>query len=104
MNATLPDGVTVETVARYLDRRMTDLEGVHQAIQRGDSEAILEVAHKIKGNAALYGLPELGEVAKRLMESVAGGDWATVARSATEMADRVDSDRRRLKPPSLEEA
>ncbi len=55
-----------------------------------------EIAHRIKGNAALYGLPELGQVAGELVHMVDRGDWISVTRSATLVLDRVETDKIRF--------
>ncbi len=84
-------------VLRYLERRLPDLVAISAAIERRDAGAIRDIAHRIKGNAALYGLPGLGLLGASLMEvAEEGSDWEKITRSATEMYDRVNEERKAL--------
>lgn len=58
--------ITPERIRKYLERRQEDLHILDAAIPAGDFSAIQAVAHKIKGNAALFGFVDLGEIAKNL--------------------------------------
>ena len=47
----------------FLNRRMSDLMEITEAISENDMPKIKFIAHKIRGNGATYGLPILSELA-----------------------------------------
>jgi HPt (histidine-containing phosphotransfer) domain-containing protein len=57
------DSCPPELIRKYLDRRKVEMEKALQALEDRESSALREILHRWKGNAALYGLPELGRLA-----------------------------------------
>ena len=97
----LPDGLTPEKVRGYLDRRAKDLETIRAVVKaEGEGESrprLREIAHRIKGNAALYGLPELGKIAGELVGVVDRADWPSVVQTAVRFVERIESERIRFR-------
>jgi HPt (histidine-containing phosphotransfer) domain-containing protein len=85
----LPEGLSREQIQRYARRREQDLLAIGSAIASKDAAPIREIAHKIKGNAALYGLEEFGLAAARLLADSEADDWNAMERSAKEMAEEL---------------
>lgn len=46
----------------YYQQRREDLANLRKAMEAGDWAKVVNIGHKIKGSAATYGFPELGEV------------------------------------------
>lgn len=92
------DEVPVGAVIDYLERRRKDVDSIRAALDGRDGAALRHIAHRIKGNAALYGLADIGLMAGDVVEGLDRGDWDGVRRVATEMSRRIDAERRRLGP------
>lgn len=86
---TTPEGLTREQILKYIDRRDLDMKAIHSAIMKQDARVIREISHKVKGNAALYGLEEFGTAAARVLASSERGDWTEIHRSVREMEERL---------------
>ncbi len=50
----------------YLQRKREELIEIEKAIQSSDFSTLKTIGHKLKGNAASYGLNQLGEYGKAL--------------------------------------
>ena len=96
MKAEIPSGLSLENIERYLDNRTKDFSGLLAAVEAHDKGGIRGLAHRIKGNAALYGMPELGLAAGRVVEAVDSEDWADVSLQVDAMLARLEVERRRF--------
>ncbi|MBS1961127.1 MAG: Hpt domain-containing protein [Bdellovibrionales bacterium] len=96
MNPSLPHGLTLDQVRKYLDNRTQEFGGLGGAIARKDAAGLRMLAHRIKGNAALYGMPELGLCAARVVDAVDAGDWAAVSEKVDAMISRLAEERARF--------
>lgn len=56
---------------RYLRNREEDMQKIQTALEKKDFETLRQIGHKLAGNAAGYGLLDLGEMAREL-ERAAG--------------------------------
>ena len=59
--------------AKFASRLADDLDAFRGAEARGDTEAIIDRAHKLAGLAAMMGAPEVGEAALLLEETARSG-------------------------------
>jgi hypothetical protein len=85
----LTDGLTPEQIRRYASRREQDLRVIFSALEIRDTQPIREIAHKIKGNAALYGLEDFGLAAGRLLAVSESEDWSAMESAARAMAETL---------------
>jgi HPt (histidine-containing phosphotransfer) domain-containing protein len=51
----------------FIQRRMSDLETLKAAFKKKDSSCIYEIAHKMKGNGAVYGFDIISKIGQDLM-------------------------------------
>jgi len=58
-----------DAIKKYLTRRQQDLEVCQQALASRDFSRLEMVGHKIKGNGASFGYPELSQLGEVLEES-----------------------------------
>ena len=56
---------------KYLVRRHEELDMAKQALSKGDLSPIQSMGHKLKGNGATFGFPELGELGAELETAAA---------------------------------
>lgn len=83
----LSDGLSHEQIRGYITRRESDMNSIRSAIERKDSKTIREITHKLKGNAALYGLSDFGIAAGRALNAADSADWESVRKSFGEMEE-----------------
>lgn len=62
----------------YFKQRRDDLENLKSALAAADWETVVRIGHKIKGSAATYGFPDLGEAAAQLEEEASHKDATKV--------------------------
>lgn len=93
MRAMYDEGLTPRRVAEYLDRRKIEMELMEAALQAGDTETILDIAHRIKGNAALFGLPDFGLLAESVLKGIKSQDWNAISIAARKMRQSVELER-----------
>lgn len=71
--------------ARYLEKRRADLQACQQALATGDFSPIELLAHRMKGNGATFGFPELSRIGGELEAAAQAQDRGRVAASLGEL-------------------
>lgn len=91
--ATPPTGLAAvidEELARrrplFLDHRREDLIRLQDAIERGDSEYVRTLGHRIKGLAGSYGFPDIGLAGAQLELAANDRDFAAMRRIVVQLA------------------
>jgi HPt (histidine-containing phosphotransfer) domain-containing protein len=92
----LPNGLSLEQVRKYLENRKKEFGTLAGLLVAKDKNGIRGIAHRIKGNAALYGMADLGLAAGRLVEAVDGEDWDVVSSMIDAMIVRLAEERVRF--------
>lgn len=96
MSTSLPPGVTLEHVRRYLENRKIEFGTLGAEVAARNSTGIREIAHRIKGNAALYAMPELGLSAGDLVDALDLGDWGKISACAEALIAQLAEERYRF--------
>lgn len=76
--------ITPDQRRTYLSRRDADLDVCKRAASASNFKEIREVGHKVKGNARVFGYPELEAIARSLEEAANLGDAERVATAIQE--------------------
>ncbi len=92
----LPPGLTLDQIKRYLENRTKEFATLGASIAAQDKAALRGLTHRIKGNAALYGMPELGLIAGKVVDALDGADWAVVVTHVDSLIARLSEERRRF--------
>lgn len=58
-----------EAIAKYLERRVTDIENCRTALQSGNLTVLETVGHQLKGNGSTFGFPEISTVGQSLEQA-----------------------------------
>ena len=66
-----------ELAARFCERAATERLAIADALADEDRTRIADLAHKLAGNAGMFGYPEIGEAALQLEEAAEGGSDMT---------------------------
>jgi CheY-like chemotaxis protein/HPt (histidine-containing phosphotransfer) domain-containing protein len=53
-----------ELLAAFLGDLSNQITGIEEALRAGDLETLVELAHKLRGSAGMYGFPEIAEAAR----------------------------------------
>lgn len=82
-------------IERYRKRRVQDLETCRTAFSRGgggstDWTALETIGHRLKGNGASFGFPELGDLGARLEEGAKDQDRRSCSALIDELAHWVN--------------
>ena len=79
-----------EAIAKYLTRRLTDIENCRQALANGNLTVLETVGHQLKGNGLTFGFPEIATIGETL-EAAAKKNDTTMAASCIESLEKVVS-------------
>ena len=63
--------IPIASQIKYIIRRHEELQMARQALSKGDLSPIQSMGHKLKGNGATFGFPELGELGAALEAAAA---------------------------------
>jgi HPt (histidine-containing phosphotransfer) domain-containing protein len=63
--------IPIASQIKYLERRHEELGIAKQALSKGDLSSLQSMGHKLKGNGATFGFPELGELGAELETAAA---------------------------------
>lgn len=88
-----------ELLPGFLRRRTEDMRVLQEAMAASDFTRVAEVAHKIRGNGATFGFPELTEIAERLELAAKKREDVHARREIEKLQKRID-ELARLTPPS----
>lgn len=61
-------------MARYLERRVTDIERLQSALDSSDFETIRITGHNLFGSGAAYGLTEISSLGRCIEEAAENAD------------------------------
>lgn len=77
--------------ARYREilREYSDIYRI--SFERQDSQRIIETAHKMKGNAKLYGFERLSELGEILMREAEASNWSSLKTALDEVQNHIQS-------------
>ena len=81
----------------YLKKRLGELKSIEILVSNNRLEVVESIGHKLSGNAALFGLDELGKKGHRLEQAAKASNTALVLELAYEML--IDLEQVRLGPP-----
>lgn len=73
----------------YLEKREKELLLIPEALRQGNFEAIQTIGHKISGNAGMFGLTQLGELAARLEKEADHRNLQNVLDISTKMTQLI---------------
>ena len=73
------DVIVAQLMPGYLKNRELDLKLLKGFLEQKDWKAIENIAHRLKGSSAAYGLPLLGEMGSTLEESARLKDLQAVS-------------------------
>lgn len=75
---------------RYLEIRRREQKDLAQALAEGDLTLLAEIAHRIKGSAAAYGLREVDRKARELETAAGEQDTAACAALIHDLDDYME--------------
>lgn len=97
MASELPNGLKLDHIRGYLENRTKEFGTLRGEVSAKNGSALREIAHKIKGNAALYGMADLGLSAGRLVEALDLSDWQLISARVDELIGGLERERLRFK-------
>lgn len=80
-----------DLIKNYLSRRETDLLDCTKALKEKNFELLLRIGHKLKGNALIYGYPELGELGAQMEESAGNKNSDELSRQIERFKHLLDT-------------
>lgn len=76
-------------VPGFLANRQRDVDTIRKALVTCDFEEIADIGHKLRGNGATFGFPELSELGERLELGARARDHDRVLRESDALERRV---------------
>ena len=73
----------------YIRNRQEDLMNLEMSLERQDFDVVKQIGHKVAGNAAGYGLKDLGEFAKQLETSASDRKLEDCQKVVVQMKDYI---------------
>ena len=72
-------------MARYLERRGSDIDKLHTALDAGDFEAIRTTGHNLYGSGATYGLEPISDLGRRIETAATARDAGRIGELIAEL-------------------
>ncbi len=88
--------LTKELLVNYHTRRIEDLELCHKALASGDFIEIERIGHKLKGNGAMFGFPELSAIGDRMESYSKAGNAPEITKSVKELESWIEENKKGL--------
>ena len=85
-------GITVDPrlgdiVAAYLEHRLADVRRLRAALEKGELDTVMDLAHDIEGTGTSFGFEHLTEIGRSLQDAASKGQIYEVSELVDEMAD-----------------
>ncbi len=78
-----------QLMARYLERRQTDLQTLDRALADADFEALRLAGHNLSGSGSAYGLDEVSRLGRCIEQAADSKDTGAIRRHLDELAEFV---------------
>ena len=85
------DDKMAELRQRFVDRCPAWLGDLDAALDARDGEAVARLAHRLAGNAGMFGYPELSEAAAELESAAIDGDAQRTATRGKQLTDMLEA-------------
>ncbi|WP_419788249.1 Hpt domain-containing protein [Pseudodesulfovibrio sp.] len=76
---------------RFFDNSRKDVQGMREALAKGDMETLARMGHTAKGTGYGYGMRTMGDIGVELEAAAKAGDTAACARSIERMSVYLDT-------------
>ena len=80
----------LELFELFIETGMSDLDKINSAIKAGDAEQLASAAHSLKGASGNFGLMELHEIAKEIVEKARNNKLEDIAESLQTLKEKFD--------------
>jgi HPt (histidine-containing phosphotransfer) domain-containing protein len=81
--------ISAERIRVYVERRREELARCQAGLRSGDYDWAELMGHRLRGNAATFGFPELGEIGERIERAARDRDRAGLEREVARFSDWV---------------
>ncbi len=81
----IADPFARQLMARYLERRGSDVEKLRSALDAGDFETIRTTGHNLYGSGATYGLAQISDLGKRIEAAAEARDTSAIGALIAEL-------------------
>ena len=82
--------VSAEMLVRYVEHRKRDLKDCAAFLSSHEFQKLEKIGHKLKGNGAMFGYPELSEIGFRLEQAAQAHDLIQLEHSIEEFSGWVN--------------
>jgi PAS domain S-box-containing protein len=79
-----------DLIPGFLARKRDDASAVLDAVERGDSEALARLGHKMKGEGGSYGLDAITDIGREIEQAGKDGDLNAARRRCRELTDFLE--------------
>ena len=92
--AAIIDPQVLARVARYLERRSTDVEDARVALMVEDVAGLIRIGHNLRGSGASFGFPTLSELGGQLEDFAKRGELTAIPPILDRLDEEVSRERR----------
>lgn len=92
--AAIIDPQVLARVARYLERRSTDVDDARVALMVDDVAGLIRIGHNLRGSGASFGFPTLSELGGQLEDFAKRGELTAIPRILDRLDEEVSRERR----------
>jgi HPt (histidine-containing phosphotransfer) domain-containing protein len=90
--------LSIEQKIKYLSRRIDEIGILYESLKLNDKEYISHIAHKLKGNGATFGFPEISQLAIDLESAIAISDYKLIESLVNRFERIVREELNKLRP------
>lgn len=86
MNQNVSLGIA-QLVPAYLERRVSDVQTMEEALRADDLAAIQRIAHNLKGTGSGYGFSEITEIGRRMETAAKAGGRSEIRACLSDLTE-----------------
>ena len=90
--------LSIEQKVKYLERRKPDIELLYNLINTRNLCEISQIVHKLKGNGATFGYPEISKISREIEDALLNEKFSLVEIYIHQLEKIVSEELLKLRP------
>jgi HPt (histidine-containing phosphotransfer) domain-containing protein len=90
--------LSIEQKIKYLERRKPDIESLYNSINTRSLCEISQIVHKLKGNGATFGYPEISKISREIEDALLNEKFSLVEIYIQQLEKIVSDELLKLRP------
>ena len=90
--------LSIEQKLKYLSRREAEIAILYESLNELNFENISHISHKLKGNGATFGYPEISSIADKIEIAISKSEYSLIKPLINQIEKIIHTELHKLRP------